>query len=168
MSVAFAEGAVTRLRREFKLLLPHEVAGKLCERLLREAEPSSTRITSVYFDGPGLPLMSRARKSPDNCLKIRTKEYFPDVGSRSARVVLEAKRERNGFTQKERVWIPRSELSVLERSGELWKRLPLIDGGCLAPVVAVTYRRDVYQHTASWRVTVDRNVSFHPVDSTLA
>lgn len=168
MVVAFAEGAVTRLRREFKLLLDAATANAVSERLCASVSPSTTAITSVYFDRPGYPLISRARATPGDCLKIRTKEYFPDEGSRGARVVLEAKRERNGLTQKQRLWINRASLWGLVRQGALWKQLPLVEAGALLPVMAVTYVRDVFQCSASWRVTVDRGVTFHAVTQDLA
>lgn len=171
MAVAFSEGAVTRLRREFKLLLDHDAARGLCGRLMQMAEPSSTRITSVYFDGPGQTLADRAQRTPHDCVKLRTKEYFPDVDAQVARVVLEAKRERNGLTQKERVWLRRRELARLYASGELWQRLPsyaVPELTGLMPTVAVSYVRQVFQHDASWRVTVDRDVAFHTVRTGLA
>lgn len=165
MAVAFAEGAVTRLRREFKLLLPREEAAALSERLTLDREPNETQITSVYFDRPGFPLMARALSSPGDCLKIRTKEYFPDQAGGPARVVVEAKRERGGLTQKQRVWVPRSQLRGLFRSGELWTQVPVLDGAGLTPVLAVTYGRTVYQQSETWRVTVDRDVSFYAVEA---
>lgn len=163
MAFVFAEGAVTRLRREFKLLVAARDVQELCARLEHEAAPTTTWITSVYFDRPGYPLTARARSTPDDCLKVRTKEYFPDVSGEFGRVVLEAKRERNGLTQKQRVWLARSDLRELEQTGRLWGQLPLLDAGPFFPVLAVTYARDVYQRDESWRVTVDRNVAFHPV-----
>lgn len=171
MGVAFSEGAVTRLRREFKLLLDHDAARGLCGQLLQIAEPTCTRITSVYFDGPGQTLAQRAQRTPHDCVKLRTKEYFPDVGADGARVVLEAKREKNGLTQKERVWVRRSELGSLFASGALWQRLPahaVPELPALMPTVAVSYVRQVFQYDASWRVTVDRDVAFHTIRSALA
>jgi hypothetical protein len=76
------------------------------------------------------------------------------------------KRERHGVTQKRRVWVPRAQLqSMIRGSAGL---LPLIAGGRLMPVLAVTYRRHVYQATQAWRVTVDRDIGFHPVTPQLA
>lgn len=167
MAVAFSEGAVTRLRREFKLVLPAGEAELLVARLRTTARPSRTQITSVYFDRPGLPLTVRARESPDDCLKIRTKEYFPDLGG-GARVVVEAKRERNGLTQKQRTWVDRAELRALYDAGALWSRVPIAEPGPLAPVLAVSYQREVFQSSQAWRVTVDREVGFHPVSLELA
>jgi hypothetical protein len=109
----------------------------------------------------------RALRTPEDCLKVRTKEYSPDLGAAGAqRVVLEVKRERHGVTQKRRVWVPRSQLrSVIRGSAGL---LPLIAGGRLQPVLAVTYRRYVYQSTRAWRVTVDRDIGYHPISPQLA
>lgn len=168
--LSFAEGEVTKLRREFKLVLEAEEASRLCARLSAELEghlPAPTRIVSVYFDKPGFPLARRAVRTPEDCLKVRTKEYSPDLGAGGVqRVVLEVKRERNGVTQKRRVWVPRAQLrSVIHRGTRL---LPLIAGGSLLPVLGVTYRRHVYQATHAWRVTVDRDIGFHPVTPELA
>ena len=106
MSLLFAEGKVTQLRQEFKVLLDRADAthleNTLCQTLGMEP-PAATRITSVYFDSPALALTHRAMETPADTLKIRTKEYFPDLGASGLpRVVLEAKRERGGLTRKRR------------------------------------------------------------------
>jgi hypothetical protein len=166
----FAEGEVTKLRREFKLVLGAEEAQVLCARLavaLGGYLPPPTRITSVYFDKPGYPLTRRALDTPNDCLKVRTKEYSPDLGAGGVqRVVLEVKRERNGVTQKRRVWVPRAQLGQVLKGGT--RLLPLIAGGSLLPTLAVTYRRHVYQCSQAWRVTVDRDIGFHRVTPELA
>lgn len=168
--LSFAEGEVTKLRREFKLVLGEEAALALCGRLSHELGghlPPPTRIVSVYFDRPGCPLAERALRTPEDCLKVRTKEYSPDLGAGGVqRVVLEVKRERHGLTQKRRVWVPRAELGRVLRGGA--GLLPLIAGGSLVPVLAVTYKRHVYQATHAWRVTVDRDIAYHHVTPELA
>ncbi|CAM4085510.1 VTC domain-containing protein [Corallococcus sp. ZKHCc1 1396] len=168
--LSFAEGGVTKLRREFKVVLEGTEAAAVCTRLSQDLGgclPPPTRIVSVYFDKPGLPLAERAVLTPDNCIKVRTKEYSPDVGAAGReRVVLEVKRERGGLTQKRRVWVPRAELGRAIRGGV--SLLPLIAGGSLMPVLAVTYRRHVYQVSQAWRVTVDRGIGFHQVSPELA
>ncbi len=166
----FAEGEVTKLRREFKLVLAAHEAEGLCARLSLELGgylPPPTRITSVYFDRPGQPLTQRALRTPHDCLKVRTKEYSPYLGAADVqRVVLEVKRERNGITQKRRAWVPRAQLRNVMRGGV--GLLPLIAGGSLHPTLAVTYRRNVYQSSDAWRVTVDRDICFHRVTPELA
>jgi hypothetical protein len=82
--------------------------------------------------------------------------------------VLEVKREKDGLTHKQRVWISRARLAGLIRQGSLWKQLPGLEPGILLPAVGVTYVRDVFQCAPSWRVTVDRGVAFHHVDAALA
>ncbi|TSC31930.1 VTC domain-containing protein [Corallococcus sp. Z5C101001] len=168
--ISFAEGEVTKLRREFKRVLEGPEAKGVCTRLSQELGgylPPPTRIVSVYFDKEGFPLAERAVLTPDNCIKVRTKEYSPDVGAAGReRVVLEVKRERSGLTQKRRVWVPRAELSRALHGGV--SLLPLIAGGSLSPVLAVTYRRHVYQVSRTWRVTVDRDIGFHEVSPELA
>ncbi len=168
MSLEFSEGAVTRARRELKLVLSPEQAQLVCDRLSDEIggeTPFPTLITSIYFDRPGLELAARAIATPNDCVKVRTKEYFPDRGARGVdRVVVEVKRERDGLTRKRRVWIPRSELA-----GVIGPRSPLVRRGRrMLPVVAVTYVRQVFQRSESWRVTVDRDVCFYPVGSATA
>jgi hypothetical protein len=168
--LSFSEGEVTRLRREFKLVLDVDVIPELCARLSSElggCQPLPTSIVSVYFDRPGYPLAWRALRTPEDCLKVRTKEYSPDLGAEGVqRVVLEVKRERHGVTQKRRVWVPRAQLqSVIRGSAGL---LPLIAGGHLRPVLAVTYRRHVYQASRAWRVTVDRDIGYHSITPQLA
>jgi hypothetical protein len=168
--LSFDEGEVTKLRREFKRVLDEAVAAELCARLSEELGrhmSPPTRIVSVYFDKPGYPLTQRALLTPEDCLKVRTKEYSPDLGAPEVqRVVLEVKRERHGVTQKRRVWVPRPQLrSVLHGGLGL---LPLIAGGRLLPVLGVTYLRHVYQATHAWRVTVDREIRFHAVTPELA
>ena len=166
----FAEGEVTKLRREFKLVLGADEAHVLCTRLsvaLGGCLPPPTRITSVYFDKPGYPLTRRSLSTPNDCLKVRTKEYSPDLGAGGVqRVVLEVKRERNVVTQKRRVWVPRTELGQVLQGGT--RLLPLIAGGSLVPTLAVTYKRHVYQSSQAWRVTVDRDIGFHEVTAELA
>lgn len=166
----FAEGEVTKLRREFKLVLGADEALVLCAKLsvaLGGCLPPPTRITSVYFDKPGYPLTRRSLRTPNDCLKVRTKEYSPDLGAGGQqRVVLEVKRERHGLTQKRRVWVPRADLGRVLRGGA--GLLPLIAGGSLVPVLAVTYKRHVYQATQEWRVTVDRDIAFHTISPELA
>lgn len=171
MVIGFAEGAVTRLRREFKLVLAEGEAAELCARLgqeLGEAQaPEATAITSIYFDRPGFPLAERARAMPDDCLKVRTKEYWPDLGRGARdRVVFEVKRERNGLTQKRRLWLDRGALPNVLR-GEAAQEL-LGGPAELHPALAVTYWREVHQQDAAWRITVDRDIRYHAVDAALA
>lgn len=167
MPVAFAEDRITRLRREAKLALAAAEAAGLRARLAAEVGPPAvSRVVSVYFDGPGWPLAARAAAAPHDTVKLRFKEYFPDRGvSGSDRVVLELKREAQGVTRKERVWLPRDGLEAALRD----RGIPALrgwTGDCpLAPAVAVSYEREVYQGQESWRVSVDSGVEFFPVDA---
>jgi hypothetical protein len=168
--VAFAEGPITKLRREAKLALAPAEAAALRARLVAEVgAPAVSRIVSVYFDGPGWPLAARAAAAPHDTVKLRFKEYFPDHGrAGSDRVVLELKREASGVTRKERLWIPRDRLeAVLQDPDNPVLRAWM--GECpLVPAVAVSYEREVYQGYETWRVTVDSGVEFFPVDRRLA
>ncbi|HLT31635.1 MAG TPA: VTC domain-containing protein [Myxococcaceae bacterium] len=160
------EGALTRARREVKLLLTREEADLLTPRLLAclpGPPPSATGVVSVYLDRPDRALSNRVLSHPRDCLKLRTKEYAPDLsGDAEARVVLEAKRERRGITSKRRVWLPRTRLASGEGGGRRGLAGRLFRGE-LQPVLAVSYDRWVYQPHAHWRVTLDREVAFHPV-----
>ena len=171
MPMDFAEGRVTRMRREVKLLVEDAQLGPLLERLGMHKpgfDPQPTRITSVYFDRPGQPLAQRAQNTPHNCLKVRTKEYFPDLFSNGEdRVVLEAKRERNGLTHKRRAWLPRERLTneIREENHGVAR---MITAGTMQPVLAVSYMRCVYQAEEQWRLTVDREIEFFAITPSLA
>ncbi|HYR19667.1 MAG TPA: VTC domain-containing protein [Myxococcales bacterium] len=170
MPVAFAEGRITKLRREAKLALALPEAAALRARLAAEVgAPAVSRIVSVYFDGPGWPLAARAAAAPHDTVKLRFKEYFPDRGrSGGGRVVLELKREAGGVTRKERLWVPRDRLEAVLRDPED-PALRAWMGDCpLVPAVAVSYEREVYQGDETWRVTVDSGVEFFRIDPRLA
>ena len=55
-----------------------------------------TEIASVYFDRAGRPLTARALATPEDCLKVRLKEYTPDLGSADPRVVIEVSASARG------------------------------------------------------------------------
>src|SRR5690606_20772023 len=130
---------------------------------LQGPPPHATGVGSVYLDRPDRALSRRVPSHPRDCLKLRTKEYPPRLaGHAGARVVLEAKRERRGITSKRRVWLPRSRL-VAGEGGERRGLAGRLSRGVLEPVLAVSYDRWVYQPDAHWRVTMDRDVAFHPV-----
>jgi len=157
-TVAFADGGITRIRCETKLLLEPAEAERLARALEAEMEPYECRVAAIYFDSPDAKLARRAAISPDDCLKVRAKAYDPDLGSERARVVLEVKRERGGMTSKERVWVaPREVAAQVERT-----LVPVF--GPLAPSVASSYRRRVFQRHAAWRVTIDDDLRFHGAD----
>jgi hypothetical protein len=170
VSVAFAEGRITKLRREAKLLLPRAEAAALRARLAAEVgAPAVSRVVSVYFDGPGWPLAARAAAAPHDTVKLRFKEYFPDRGgSGSDRVVLELKREANGVTRKERVWVPRPGLEAALRDPGVTALRAWIGDNPLVPAVAVSYEREVYQGEETWRVTMDNGVEFFRIEPRLA
>jgi hypothetical protein len=156
--VAFADGDITRIRCETKLLLEPAEAERLARALEAEMEPCECRIAAVYFDSPDAKLARRAAASPDDCVKVRAKAYDPDHGADRARVVLEVKRERGGMTSKERIWLaPEDVAARLEGSLAPWF-------GPLAPSVASSYRRRVYQRDPTWRVTIDDDLRFHAAD----
>jgi hypothetical protein len=151
----FSEGALTSLRREAKLVMRRDEAAALAARLARDAGPVESRIAAVYFDGPAAPLARRAVARPDDCVKVRVKAYHPDRSAIPGRVVLEVKRERAGLTSKERLWLRREEVADALRA--------VAPGhGVLAPLVATSYRRVVYQPGGAWRVTIDDALTFYP------
>jgi hypothetical protein len=157
-TVGFADGGITRIRCETKMLLEPGEAERLARALETEMQPYECRVAAVYFDSPDAKLARRAAVTPDDCVKVRAKAYDPDLGSDEARVVLEVKRERSGMTSKERLWLsPREVPAEVERT-----LVPVF--GPLVPSVASSYRRRVFQCTASWRVTIDDDLRFHEVD----
>jgi hypothetical protein len=158
LTVPYAESGITNLRREMKLVLGVAEAERLAALLARAAAPLESRIVAVYFDSPGEKLARRAAATPDDCVKVRTKAYDPDRSETPGRVVLEVKRERAGVTSKERIWLFRPEVR-----GSLTRALVPVFGK-LAPVVATSYRRRVFQCQPEWRVTVDDAIRFHPAD----
>jgi SPX domain protein involved in polyphosphate accumulation len=172
MALAFAEGCVTQSRQEFKLVMPAMLANKLAKLLafdLNMPNAPSTLITSVYFDERNFSLAKRALKSPHDCVKVRTKEYFPDLGdSNGPRLVLEVKREQSGLTNKNRTWLSRADFATAASTSGAGSLLRAIHAGELHGVLAVTYRRRVYQDDARWRVTIDDELSFYRVDQLTA
>jgi hypothetical protein len=160
MSVAFAEGVVTRLRNERKVLFPADAdeAERIWADVTGGSRTDRTCVTSVYLDRPGMPLARRAREDGRDCLKIRVKEYAPDRSGDDSRVVLEVKREQGSLTAKERLWLPRSRVrDVVAGVGD--EAVSAKDPR-LAPVVAATYERRVFQTAETWRVTLDRAIAF--------
>src|SRR2546423_7043697 len=170
MPVAFAEGRITKLRREAKLALAPAEAAALRARLAAEVGPPAvSRVVSVYFDGPGWPLAARAAAAPHDTVKLRFKECSPDRGGAgSKRVVLELKREANGVTRKERVWVPRQGLEAALRDPGVALLRAWIGDNPLLPAVAVSYHRELYQGAETRRVTVDTGVEFFRIDPRLS
>jgi hypothetical protein len=158
---SFAENGVTNLRREVKILLDPDEAESVAVALARLMPPQESRVVVVYFDSPDGALAHRASSSPDDCVKVRVKSYAPDRSDVPGRVVLEVKRERAGITSKERIWLP---LSVV-REDVASSLAPTF--GALAPAVATSYRRRVFQASPHWRVTVDDGLTFHQADWSL-
>jgi hypothetical protein len=158
VTVPYAESGITNLRREMKLVLAAAEAERLARVLALAATPLESRVVAVYFDTPGARLARRAAGTPDDCVKVRTKAYDPDRSDVPGRVVLEVKRERAGVTSKERIWLARREVR-----GALARALVPVFGR-LAPVVATSYRRRVFQCQPGWRVTVDDAIRFHAAD----
>lgn len=153
--VTFPEGQLTRLRREVKVLLrPEEAAALLVQLEAELGAPAVSRVSAVYFDGPGTPLARRALDTPRDCVKIRVKAYRPDRSEGRGRVVLEVKHERDGVTTKDRRWLDRGAVRAALASTHL-------GAGPLAPLVATSYRRRVFQPCAGWRATLDDVLRFH-------
>jgi hypothetical protein len=158
-AVPLADDGLTRVRREIKLLLDEDDAGALTGALEHVVGPAmESMIVAVYFDSPSAQLAARLQRTPGDCVKVRAKAYAPDRSAVPGRVVLEVKRERGGLTSKERTWLPPSEVPAAIIRG----LAPTF--GPLAPVLATSYRRRVYQSSPAWRVTLDDGLRFHAVD----
>jgi hypothetical protein len=160
-SLPFAEGEITRIRRETKLLVEPEEAERIAAALALRSPPYACRIACVYFDAPDGRLARRAASHPDDCVKVRTKSYDPDEGDRAGLVVMDVKRERGGVTSKDRRWVAPEEVPDVVRTS----LAPTF--GSLAPTIATSYRRRVFQCSPDWRVTVDDDLRFHLADWTL-
>jgi hypothetical protein len=176
------EGALTRLRRERKVVLSREQADEFEGAITARynlATPVDVEVCSVYFDRRDGGLSRAALTVPRDCLKVRTKEYAPDWGSPKApRCVVELKRQRGELTRKRRFWLPRAALRPLF-DGPIADLLPFGPqglsafaalrtaggAGLLRPVVGVRYRRRILQLAADMRVTFDRDLSFHRAPS---
>lgn len=157
-TLPFAEAGITRIRRETKLLVEPEEAERIVAALALRVAPYECRITCVYFDSPDAKLARRAAATPEDCVKVRAKAYDPDLGDRPGCVVLDVKRERAGISSKERRWLAPEEVAAeLRRS-----LVPAF--GPLAPTIASSYRRRVFQCSPAWRVTVDDDLRFHAAD----
>jgi VTC domain-containing protein len=154
-TLPFADGGITCIRRETKLLLEPEEAEWIARALRVDAAPYACRVAAVYFDSPGAVLARRAASTPDDCVKVRTKAYDPDLGGHAGHVALDVKRERAGLTSKDRLWVPTEDVPY-----EVGRRLVPIFGP-LAPCVASSYRRRVFQCSPAWRVTIDDDLRFH-------
>lgn len=160
-TLPFGDGGITRIRRETKILLDAEEAERIARVLGSVVTPYESRVAAVYFDTPDAKLARRAAATPEDCVKVRTKAYDPDLGGEGGRIVLEVKRERGGVTSKERVWLPP------ERAPAEVQRWLVPSFGPLAPSVASSYRRRVFQSSPSWRVTIDDDLRFHAADLSL-
>jgi hypothetical protein len=160
--VPLADDGLTRVRREIKLILDDDEAGALTTALEHVVGPAmESVIVAVYFDSPSAQLAARLQRTPGDCVKVRAKAYAPDRSAVPGRVVLEVKRERGGLTSKERAWLPPTEVpAAIAR----WLAPSF---GPLAPVLATSYRRRVYQVSPAWRVTLDDGLRFHEVDWSL-
>ncbi len=179
------EQALTRQRHERKLTLSPREADKLCiklEKALGGENLAETRITSVYFDCADGRFARRALEDPENGIKLRTKEYEPDFGNSGAapRCVIDLKQQRGRLITKHRSWVPRAALKAIfsgdpreaqhfgpEALSAVAKVRAAAGGEPLMPVIAVTYRRRVFQATDDLRVTVDRELAFHRGDAEL-
>ncbi len=154
-SLPFAEGEITRIRRETKILVEPDEAERIAAALALRAAPRVSRIACVYFDTAERKLARRAVSTPDDCVKVRTKSYDPDAQPHEGLVVLDVKRERRGTTSKDRRWLAPEEVPEAVRTS----LEPVF--GRLAPTIASSYRRRVFQCSPSWRVTIDDDLRFH-------
>lgn len=155
--VPLVEGGITNVRRERKVLLGAAESEALARELGRAAAPVESRIVTVYFDTPDAALARRALDSPGECVKLRAKAYSPDRSGVPGQIVLEVKRERAGVTSKERAWIAREDARAA-----LGRLAPAF--GRVAPVIATSFRRRVFQPSPAWRVTFDHGLAFHAAD----
>ena len=152
-----------------------------------------TSITTVYFDTENLTLFDRARRSYDDNLKLRVKEYYYPCGAGgeeepeiSPNCFVEIKERTAGEVFKRRLRIPKRLLSRLFAREDIWADLvkgasgiefeettrqiyweikTFLETYSVDPHVVVNYRREVYQENERrLRVTFDDRLRiFRPV-----
>ncbi|MFN7133358.1 MAG: VTC domain-containing protein, partial [Myxococcales bacterium] len=140
-----------------------------------------TRVVSVYFDCADGRFAEAALRTPEQSLKLRTKEYVPDLGHQGPpRCVVDVKRQRGEVITKHSSWVSRSAVRAIF-CGSAEEALAFgadalaahasvrtaTGGEPLRPVVAVSYLRTVYQGSSELRITVDRELAFHRGDTDL-
>ena len=178
-------------RTEIKHVFRAEQGEELRERL-RALRPGGDErrtagwVTTVYFDFPDRRLTREALARPEENLKIRLREYFTDDDRPCSPFVwLEIKEREGASSRKSRFqlhkrlvgpFLEAAELDLaamltcqdggadLDRAVEAARRLhELARAHPLAPLGAVRYRRCSVQGGApAARLTLDRQISFHP------
>lgn len=174
---ATSEQALYAFREERKYRVPHATAQALGqalgERLLREEfvpGRGRSRVHSIYFDGPDLPLY-RESLAEGNNLKVRLRTYGDVRGGDEAETYLECKlgvREAARRKKRKLRWAltPTMLASLLEgrhdallptAQPKFWhKALDLMAARALRPVLTVCYDREAYVSAdGRLRVTLD-------------
>lgn len=185
---------LVRRRTEIKHVFPAGKGEELRTRL-RALRPGAGErrtggwVSTVYFDLPDRRYSREALARPESNLKIRLREYFTDDPSPCAPFVwLEIKERDGAASRKSRFQIHKrmvggfleGELDLaailtcqdaaadLDRVVEAVQRLHELAVSPLAPVGAVRYRRCSLQGgDPCARLTLDREISFHPAPTGL-
>jgi hypothetical protein len=175
------ERNITRARVEVKYLIPQGLVETVLARL-PSLETRVYGVTTVYFDRLDRALSAGALKSPAHCTKIRLREYLDG----SPNLWIEIKTRSGSWTRKARFRIGREALSPLLRGGDLrdvpalacgpcdreaaeaFRRLREVAGGRLVALGAVSTARHAYRVSdLPFRMTLDRNVTYHRVSERL-
>ena len=161
-------------RYEIKYLLPRELLerfrARLSERMQKDPhQVVPTRITSLYYDTPGLSFYWEKIDGLRFRRKLRIRVYGPPEAVTDATTVyVEIKQRVNRVTQKRRVSLPyaaaRSLCDQRETLGNgafISEVLTLCHSMDLRPIAVTTYFRDGYMGVGAdvgLRVTIDQRV----------
>lgn len=173
----FGEIEARNLRREVQRHLP------LFE--FRPGRPH-TYISTIYFDTKNLAFFKRARRSYDNSIKLRVKEYYYKLQSGELETFpycfVEIKERIHGEVHKSRIRIPKLLLNPFLAGEDIWPRLVVSDPGIefqdagevygklkrflhfeIKPESIFNYRRVVFQRDeGELRVTFDDQLRIFP------
>jgi hypothetical protein len=191
VEASLTEDALVRRRRELKYLLPQADSEDLVERLQNEGpyDQRDGRVTTVYFDRPDREFTRRAFRTPAANVKIRLREYLTPEGLPVSPFIWIEVKEREGATTRKlrfqlhkRLVDPFLEggiepAAILGSQGssvaasevvEAALQIRALARGPLVAVGAVCYRRMSFDsREPRARMTVDREISYHPPPLTL-
>ena len=178
---AFARGAVVSFKRqELKFWLPEPVAERVhlfaapfVEQDQAAGHLGRQRVTSLYFDTPGLDFYRSHVASAADRFKLRVRYYGDRPG---ATVFFEVKRKVGRVVDKRRALVPSADVAGLlagtpasspplegAQAEHLRRFLYLMNLHRATPKLVLTCSRSSYWSRESWdkaRATLDRQISF--------
>ncbi|MHB8877090.1 MAG: VTC domain-containing protein, partial [Myxococcaceae bacterium] len=144
------------LGRQHRLRVSQEDARAITRAVAAEvpAEVFPERMSSLYFDRTGLPLLHRARQRPDQALQVRASVR----SSEPEHAVVEVVEFRGDAFELQRLDIPRETLRRALRAHATSELLPSLPTG-LVPSLRVTFLRERFARE-TWEVTLDRELAY--------